>query len=88
MEYHLFTYPNCSKCEALKEYLEKTPLEGDEHSLILKDSKLKIREFLGILKRDEKGSIIIPTLVVQDGREVLTVLNNRQELEEWLKSRA
>jgi glutaredoxin len=87
MEYHLFTYPNCSKCVAIKEYLEKAHLDGREHSLILKDSKSKIREFLGVIKRDEKGSIIIPTLVIQDGQKVLVVLNNRQELEEWLKSR-
>lgn len=87
MEYHLFTYPNCSKCDAIKEYLKKTPLDGCEYSLILKESKSKIREFLGVLKRDEKGSIIIPTLVVQDGKEVLAILNNKQELEEWLKSR-
>lgn len=87
MEYHLFTYPNCPKCDAIKEYLKKTPLDGGEYSLILKESKSKIREFLGVLKRDEKGSIIIPTLVVQDGKEVLAILNNKQELEEWLKSR-
>ncbi len=87
MEYNLFTYPNCSKCEAIKEYLKRTPLEGHEYNLILKASKSKIREFLGVLKRDEKGSIIIPTLVVQDDEKVLTVLNNKQELEEWLRSK-
>lgn len=88
MEYHLFSYPNCSKCDVLKEYIKKTPLEGREYSLISKESKLKIREFLSFLKRDDKGGIIIPTLVVQDQKEVLAVLNNQQELEEWLRSRA
>jgi len=88
MEYLLFSYPNCSRCEALKEHLKKTPLEGHEYNLILKESKIKIREFLSDIKRDDKGGIIIPTLVVQDGEEVLAVLNNQQELEEWLRSRA
>jgi len=88
MEYLLFTYPNCSKCEALKEDLKRTSLEGREYSLIQKESKLKIREFLRILKRDDKGAIIIPTLVVQDGEKVPIVINNRQELKEWLRSRA
>lgn len=88
MEYLLFTYPNCSKCEALKEYLKETPIGSHEYSLILKESKIKIREFLSVIKRDDKGGIIIPTLVVQDGEGVLAVLNNQQELEEWLKSKA
>lgn len=88
MEYFLFTYPNCSRCEALKEYLKKAPLEGHEYNLILKESKIKIREFLKDIKRDDKGGIIIPTLVVQNGEEMLAVLNNQQELEEWLRSRA
>jgi len=87
MEYFLFSYPNCSQCEDLKKYLEKTELEGKEYSLILKESKLKIREFLGHVKRDDKGAIVIPTLILQENGEVVIVLNNRQELENCLKSR-
>jgi glutaredoxin len=88
VEYFLFSYPNCSKCEEIKKYLGEADLEGKECNLVLKESKLKIREFLGCLKRDDKGAIIIPTLVLQDNGEVVTVLNNCMELEEWLKSRA
>ena len=62
-------------------------MEWDEYNLVQKESKLKIREFLGVLKRDDKGAIIIPTLVLQDERDVRAVLNNRQELESWLKSK-
>ena len=87
MDYLLFTYPNCSKCVELKNYLGETALEWDEYNLVQKESKLKIREFLGVLKRDDKGAIIIPTLVLQDERDVRAVLNNRQELESWLKSK-
>lgn len=87
MKYLLFTYPNCSKCEELKGYLKETTLEGEEYNLISKESKLKIREFLKDLKRDEKGTIIIPTLVLQDEGEVAAVLNTRQELEDCLKSK-
>ena len=86
MDYLLFTYPNCSKCEALKNYLGKTALGWEEYNLVQKESKLKIREFLGVIKRDEKDAVIIPTLVLQDEGEVQAVLNNRQELESWLKS--
>lgn len=88
MEYFLFTYPNCTKCEEIKNYLGGADLEGHECNLVLKESKLKIREFLGCLKRDDKGAIIIPTLVLQENGEVVTVLNNSKELEDWLRSKA
>ncbi len=87
MEYFLFTYSNCSKCEALKGSLEKTHLQGREYNLVKKESKKKIREFLGVLKRDDKGAIIIPTLILQQDERVSAVLNSEQELSQWLKSR-
>ncbi len=85
MEYLLFSYPNCSKCEELKKYLSGTDLEGKEYSLVQKESKIKIREFLNVLKRDDKGTIVIPTLVFWDEGEVRAVLNDRQEVESWLR---
>jgi len=87
VNYLLFTYPNCQQCEELKKYLPETDLEGREYSLLLKESKLKIREFLDIIKRDEKGAISIPTLLLQDEGGVAAVVNTREELEEWLRSR-
>jgi hypothetical protein len=88
MEYFLFTYPNCEKCESIKTVLSETDLEGAEFNLSRKESKLKIREFLTILKRDEKGGIILPTLVLQEAGDVVAVLNTREELRDWLKSKA
>lgn len=88
MEYFLFTYPNCEKCEAIKKVLAETDLEGAEYNLSQKESKLKIREFLQILKRDEKGGIILPTLVLQEAGKVIAILNTREELRDWLKSKA
>jgi glutaredoxin len=88
MDYLLFTYPNCKDCADLKKYLAETGLEAQEYSLVQKESKLKIRDFLRIIKRDDKGAIIIPTLVIQDDTGVAAVLNSRKELEEWLRSRA
>lgn len=88
MNYILFTYPNCSKCDELKKCLGEADLEGQECALVLKESKLKIREFLSVLRRDDKGAIIIPTLILQENGEVAAVLNNRKELDEWLRSKA
>jgi len=87
MEYLLFTYPNCQKCEDLKKALSENNLQATEFNLVQKQSKMKIRDFLNVIKRDEKGGIIIPTLVLQESGEVLAVLNNREELGDWLRSK-
>jgi len=87
MEYILFTYPNCSNCEKLKVYLSETPLDWQEYNLVQKESKMKIRDFLADIKRDESGGIIIPTLIAQDDGVSKAVLNSREELDDWLKSK-
>jgi len=88
MEHLLFTYPACPKCEALKKFLKEKNLGVQEYNLVLKESKLKIRDFLKVLKRDDKGAIIIPTLILKDGGEVVGVFNKPEDLDEWLKLRA
>ena len=60
MEYLLFTYPNCDKCEGFKAYLRQTELSGAEYSLTQKDSKLKVREYLDRIRRDERGAMVLP----------------------------
>jgi len=87
MECLLFTYPNCSNCEKLKNYLIDTPLDWQEYNLVQKESKMKIRDFLSDIKRDESGGIIIPTLIIQDDGTLAAVLNSHEELDDWLKSR-
>jgi|GEM_PF-165759 len=93
MDYLLFTYPNCEKCEAFKAYLkgtlfEGTPLEGEELSLVEKTGKMRIREYLGKIKRDEKGAIILPVFVLRDNGQVKGIFTDQAELDLWLKSRA
>ena len=88
MEYLLFTYPNCTQCEALKKHLLEERIEAEECNLVEKESKLKIRDFRKVLKRDEKGGIVIPTLIILDQDKVVAVLNNREEFEDWSQSRA
>jgi glutaredoxin len=87
MQYILFTYPNCSQCEALKLHLNGNGYKAQEYNLTQKDSKMKIREFLEVLKRDDKGGIIIPTLIVLDDGDIEAVLNTREEFEVWSKSK-
>ncbi|MBN2200062.1 MAG: hypothetical protein JW747_09480 [Candidatus Aminicenantes bacterium] len=88
MTYELFSYPACRECEELKAYLKTTGLEGQEHNLAHKDGKIKIREHLSLIRRDEQGGMILPILVLKDAAGVKAVLQSREEAEAWLKSRA
>jgi glutaredoxin len=87
MDLLLFTYPNCHKCEDLKAYLREAGLAAETYKVEEKEGRLKIREFLPQVKRDETGAIILPTLVVREAGAIAAVVNNRQELEAWLHSR-
>ena len=87
MQYLLFTYPNCPKCDALKSLLPGSGLTGAEYNLTRKEGKLKIRDYLRVINRDDKGGIILPTLILEEGESVQAVLNNQEELADWLKSR-
>jgi glutaredoxin len=88
MDYLLFTYPNCDKCDAFKGYLKETPLRGEELSLVQKEGKLRVREFLGRIKRDDKGAIVLPVFVLRENEQIVGIFNDQRELESWLKSRA
>ena len=87
MEYLLFSFPNCAKCDVLKEGLNNSGMEGTEYNLTKKKSKLKIREYLKVIKRDDKGGIIIPTLILRDEDGIEPVLNSKEELQDWLRSK-
>jgi arsenate reductase-like glutaredoxin family protein len=87
MDYLIFTYPNCQKCEDVKAVLDQASIRAEIYNLVDKQSRLRIKEFLGHVKRDEKGSIILPTLICRNNGQVAAVINTRQELEAWLKSR-
>ncbi len=87
MEYLLFSYPNCAKCDVLKEGLNNSDIEGTEYNLTKKESKFKIREYLKVIKRDDKGGIIIPTLILQEEDKIESVLNSNKELQDWLRSK-
>lgn len=95
MDYLLFTYPNCDKCDAFKAYLKGTlpkpkgtPLQGEELSLVEKAGKMRVREYLGQIKRDEKGAIILPVFVLREEGQVREIFTNHAEFDLWLKSRA
>ena len=88
MEFVFFTYPDCGKCEEMKRFLKGTTLTGREFDLTQKEGRLRVREFLSLIRRDEKGSIILPVFVLQEDGRVLGLFNTAQELDSWLRSRA
>ena len=87
MDYLLFTLPSCDKCDELKKYLDENDFSGEEYSLAKKEGRLKIKDYLRIVKRDDTGGIILPTLILQEARQVSAVVNSRQELDDWLRSK-
>jgi glutaredoxin len=88
MDYLLFTYPNCLKCEAMKKKLAEIGTVYAEYSLTQPPGKAKIREFINVIKRDETGAIKLPTLVAHTQGIVRAVLNTAEEFEDWSRSRA
>jgi glutaredoxin len=88
MDYFLFSYPNCQKCDSLKKFLGEKGIAYSEFSLVQPPGKAKIREFIRNIKRDATGGIILPTLVLNDQGLVRAVVNTSEELDQWLKSKA
>ena len=87
MDYLLFSYPSCAKCESLKKKLAETGTPYAEYNLTQTTGKAKIREFINVIKRDDKGAIILPTLVAHTQGIVRAVLNSAEEFDGWSKSR-
>lgn len=87
MDFLLFTYPNCSKCEDMKAALREAAITAETQDVAEKEGRIRIRTFLPRIKRDAQGAIILPTLVCRDGDRVEAVLNTREELAAWLRSR-
>ena len=59
MDYLLFTFPNCAKCDGLKKMLIETGTPYTEYGLTQPPGKAKIREFIKVIKRDETGAIMV-----------------------------
>ncbi len=87
MDFLLFSYPNCAKCEALKKRLAETGTPYQEFGLTSPPGKAKIREFINVVKRDESGAIKLPTLVAHTQGIVRAVLNSAEEFDGWLRSK-
>ena len=88
MDYLLFTYPNCPRCDRMKKALAERDIPYEEFSLAQPQGKTRIRDFVKALKRDEKGSVILPTLILNDQGIIRALMNSSEEVEAWWKSKA
>jgi glutaredoxin len=88
MDYLLFTFPNCHKCDEMKTFFRERGLAKQEYDVTGKDGRLKIRDYIHDVKRDEKGSVILPTLLCLEAGRVAAVHNTPAEFEAWLQSKA
>ncbi|HVP91266.1 MAG TPA: glutaredoxin domain-containing protein [Terriglobales bacterium] len=87
MDYLLFSYPNCNKCDAMKKRLAEAGVAYQEYGVTTPPGKAKIREFINVIKRDDTGAIILPTLVAHTQGIVRAVLNTAEEFEAWSRSK-
>ncbi|MBC7361972.1 MAG: glutaredoxin [Candidatus Aminicenantes bacterium] len=87
MDFVVFTLPGCSKCDKLKELMKSRGIKAKEFDVSTKEGKAKIRDYIKLLRRDSSGSIIIPTLIIEEKGMATAVLNSAEELDLWLKSR-
>jgi len=88
MDFLVFTLPGCAKCDRIKELIKAKGLEPKEFDVSTKEGKTKIRDYIKLLRRDNSGSIMIPTLIIEENGNATAVLNSAEELDLWLKSRA
>jgi len=87
MDFLVFTLPGCAKCDRIKELIKAKGLEPKEFDVSTKEGKTKIRDYIKLLRRDNSGSIMIPTLIIEENGNATAVLNSAEELDLWLKSR-
>jgi glutaredoxin len=64
MTYKLFTFPNCGKCNEVKNYLKEKEIKYEEVNAGIGDGRTKFRDFYSKnkeqIKRDESGAIPLP----------------------------
>jgi len=87
MDFLIFTLPGCAKCDKIKELIKAKGLQSSEFDVSTKEGRNKIRDYVKMLRRDSSGSVIIPTLIIEDNGQATAVLNSAEELDLWLKSR-
>ena len=73
--YKLFAFPDCSKCQEVKEFLGTQELNGSVINLRDTEGNKMFREYYKELKdkikRDEDGALQLPILLLMNGENVV-----------------
>lgn len=86
--YKLFTFPNCSKCMEVKEFLSTQELTGSVVNLKETEGNKIFREYYRVLKdkikRDDDGAVKLPVLLLMNGEDVLHTAQGIEETKQIL----
>lgn len=83
--YKIFTFPNCSKCEEVKAFLENQPFSGTIINLKSPKGNKEFREYYSIgsikenIKRDENGALKLPIVMFMNGNNVISTSQGVEE---------
>jgi len=84
MDYLLYSYPNCSKCEKVKEYFKEKGIKYREINAGIGEGRVKFRDFYSKnkdkIQRENDGAVLLPVLVkegeiIQGLEKILSSLN-------------
>lgn len=67
MEYTLYSFPNCQKCDEVKKYFKEKGIKYDEINAGLGKGRDEFREFYyknkNKIQREKDGAVMLPVLV-------------------------
>lgn len=92
MKCMLFSMPACPKCALIKQYFESKHIEVEEHSLADSEGVLKFRKLYPQIKdrvkRDENGSLPIPTILFFDESDnIVNIAHDLESIKKILENR-
>ena len=88
--YKLFTFPNCAKCEEVKEFLKEQPFSGAIIDLKSEEGNKQFREYYSIksikenIKRDDAGALKLPIVMLMNGNNVISTVQGVEETKSLL----
>lgn len=81
--YKVFTFPNCDKCEQVKDYLKDKPFAGSIIDLKTPDGNKEFRKYYASLKnsikREDDGTLKLPVVLFLNKDNVVSTAQGIEE---------
>lgn len=88
MNYELFSYPRCTECAGVRQYLKERGIQFEEHDLSSLEGIKRIRDHLKTIRegveRDKSGGIKLPLVLMLDDDKIVDIVQDRESLEKCL----